>query len=378
MKRIITIVVIIAVVGLVAFRLVSNKKAIDEKNKLPDNTNVAVAVNVAPVQNRISERNLSMIGTVAANQVIDIKAEVQGTLLSLNVDLGDEVKKGQVIGRIDNKLQALAVANAEQQLADAKQNLERYKNLFEGGAATQAQYDQYKLGFENAQIAVEQARKQLSNAVVRAPISGQITQKAVEAGAFVNIGTSIVTVVDVSRLKVQLNVAENDVYALKVGDPVQITATVFPGVTYEGKITFISPRGDDAHNYPVEIAFNNQSKYTLKAGTYVNTAFNRKSQVPTLQIPRDALVGSIRDAKVYVVNQNNVAKLKKITVGADNGSYLEVQEGLQEGERVVTTGQINLADSTKVSIIQSGAQSGATAQDTGKAAASGNTSSMNQ
>jgi RND family efflux transporter MFP subunit len=367
-----------AVIALVAFRLVSNKKAIDAKNELPDNTNVAVAVNVSQVQSRISERNLSMIGTVAASQVIEIKAEVQGKLLSLTAKLGDQVKKGQVIGRIDNELQALAVANAEQQLADARQNLERYKNLFEGGAATQAQYDQYKLGYENAVNRLDQARKQLSNAVVKSPISGQVIQKPIEAGAFVNIGSPIVTVVDVSELKVQLSVAENDVYALKEGDPVQITATVFPGVTYEGKITFISPRGDDAHNYPVEISFKNQANNTLKAGTYVNVAFNRKSQVPALQIPREALVGSVRNAQVYVVNQNNIAQLRKITVGGDNGAFLEVQEGLQEGERVVTTGQINLVDSIQVSIIQSAAQGGATPQALGNAPASGSTSGMSQ
>jgi len=378
MKRIITIVVIIAVLALVAFRLVSNKKAIDEKNKLPDNTQVAIAVNVTPVQSRISERNLSLVGTVAANQVIEIKAEVQGKLLSLNAELGDQVKKGQVIGRIDNRLQTLAVANAEQQLADARQNLERYKNLFEGGAATQAQYDQYKLGYENAQNAVEQARKQLSNATVVSPINGQITQKSVEAGAFVNMGNPIATVVDVSQLKVQLNVAENDVYTLKEGDPIQITATVFPGITYEGKITFISPRGDDAHNYPVEISFKNQDKNALKAGTYVNIAFNRKSQAPSLQIPREALVGSIRDAQVYVVNQDNIAQLRKITIGADNGNYLEIQQGLQEGEKVVTTGQINLTNNTRVSITPSTAPADATAQGAGNVPASGSTSSMSK
>jgi RND family efflux transporter MFP subunit len=173
-------------------------------------------------------------------------------------------------------------------------------------------------------------------------------------------------------------VAENDVYALKEGDPVQITATVFPGVTYEGKITFISPRGDDAHNYPVEISFKNQAKNTLKAGTYVNVAFNRKSQVPALQIPREALVGSVRNAQVFVVNENNIAQLRKITVGGDNGAYLEVQEGLQEGERVVTTGQINLVDSTQVSIIRSTAQEGARPQGAGNVPASNSTSSMSQ
>jgi RND family efflux transporter MFP subunit len=378
MKRIISIVAILAVVALVAFRLVSNKKAIDEKNQLPDNTGVAVAVNVAPVQSRVSQRNLSLVGTVAANQVIDVKAEAQGRLLSLNVDLGDQVRKGQVIGRIENQLQQLAVSNAEQQLADARQNVERYKNLYEGGAATQAQYDQYRLAFENATNQLAQARKQLANAVVIAPVSGQVTQKAVEAGAFLNLGAAIVTIVDVSRLKVQLNVAENDVYALKPGDPVNITTTVFPGVTYPGKITFISPAGDEAHNYPVEVSFANQAKNPLKAGTYVDVAFNRQSQTPSLQIPREALVGSVKNAQVYVVGDDNITRLRKVTIGADNGDYLEVLEGIKEGERVVTTGQINLTDSTRVSIISSNARDGATPQGAGNAPASGGTSSMSQ
>jgi RND family efflux transporter MFP subunit len=276
------------------------------------------------------------------------------------VDLGDVVRKGQVIGRIDNQLQQLAVRNAEGQLADARQNVERYQNLFEGGAATQAQLDQYRLAFENATNQLAQARKQLANAVVTAPISGQISQKAVEAGAFLNLGAAIVTIVDVSRLKVQLNVAENDVYALKPGDPVNITATVFPGVSYPGKITFISPAGDAAHNYPVEVAFANQANFQLKAGTYVDVAFNRKSQASSLQIPREALVGSVKNAQVYVVNDDNTARLRRVTIGADNGDHLEVLEGLKEGERVVTTGQINLTDSTRVNIINRTAQNGAT------------------
>ncbi len=378
MKRILSIVAILAVVALVAFRLVSNKKAIDEKNQLPDNTGVTVAVNAAPVQSRVSQRNLSLVGTVAANQVIDVKAEVQGKLLSLNVDLGDVVRKGQVIGRIDNQLQQLAVRNAEQQLADARQNVERYKNLFEGGAATQAQLDQYRLAFENATNQLAQARKQLANAVVTAPISGQVTQKAVEAGAFLNLGAAIVTIVDVSRLKVQLNVAETDVYALKPGDPVSITTTVFPGVTYPGKITFISPAGDEAHNYPVEVSFANQARNQLKAGTYVDITFNRQSQAASLQIPREALVGSVKNAQVYVVGDDSTARLRKVTIGADNGDHLEVLAGLREGERVVTTGQINLTDSTRVNIIGSTAGNGATPQGTGNAPASGGSSAMSQ
>jgi RND family efflux transporter MFP subunit len=352
MKRILTIVAILAVIALVGFRLMNNKKQIDSKKQMPDTTGVQVSVNVAPVQSRVSERNLTLVGTVIANKVIDVKTEVQGTLTNLNFELGDQVRQGQVLARVDAKVKSLAVSTAEQTLANAKQNVERYTNLFKGGAATESQLQQYQLTYDNARNQLEQARKELSNTSVLAPISGIITQKPVETGAFVNMGASIGTVVDVSKLKVQLNVAERDVYALKPGDPVNLTTSVYPGVTFQGKITFISPRGDEAHNYPVEIQLVNQAKNPLKAGTYVDVAFNRKSQAPTLQIPREALVGSIKEAQVYVVAADNVVKLRKITVGADNGAWLEVQEGLKEGEKVVTTGQINLTDNTRVAVIQ--------------------------
>jgi multidrug efflux pump subunit AcrA (membrane-fusion protein) len=89
-------------------------------------------------------------------------------------------------------------------------------------------------------------------------------------------------------------------------------------------------------------------------------------------------VGSVKNAQVYVVGDDNTARLRKVTIGADNGDYLEVREGLQEGERVVTTGQINLTDSTRVNIIGSTARNGATPQGAGNAPASGGSSSMSQ
>ena len=324
MKKITTIAVIVILVGIVAFRLISNKEEIDANSQMEDTSGMLVSVNTAPVKSSITERNLSLVGTATANQVIDIKSEVQGKITNLYIELGDQVKKGQVIARIDDRIQTLTVANAEQSLADARQSFERYQNLYKGGAATKAQFDQYKLALDNAQNQVEQAKKQLSNSAITSPISGQIINKAVEAGSFASVGASIATVVDVSKLKIQLTVPERDVYTLEEGNSVAITSPVFPGVSYQGKINFISPRGDDAHNYPVEISLENQEDNKLKAGTYVDVAFNNKSESPTLQIPREALVGSIKNAQVYVVNDENMAVLRNITVGSENGSAKSV------------------------------------------------------
>lgn len=351
MKRIVLILLAVGILGMVAFRLVSNKQTIEEKKKVKDTSAFRVSVNVSPAGMRMSEKNLNLVGTVNAKQVIEIKSEVQGKITGLFVELGDYVTKGEPIARIDDRIRQLAVDNAMQSLADARQNYARYKNLYEGGGAAKAQLDQYKLAMENAENRLEQARKELSNASIKAPFNGYITAKPAENGAFVNIGSPIATIVDISELKVQVSVPERDVYALKTGDEVDISTSVYPGVMFKGKIRFISPQGDASHNYPVEVSIANQKNNPLKAGTYVDIAFRRKSQVPTLQIPREALVGSVKDAKVYVVDGNNVARLKKITVGNDNGNFLEVVNGLAEGDKVVTSGQINLNDSTQVSII---------------------------
>lgn len=352
-KRIITLLIVVVIVGLGAFRLIGNKNEIESKNQMKDTGTVAVAVNVASVEKKISEQNLALLGTTKAHKVIGIKAETQGKVTSLSVELGDKVRKGQVIATIDNKVLSLMLSTSEQKLADARQNYERYKNLYEGGAATKAQFDQYKLAYETAENQLAQAKKELNNASVLAPIDGTITEKAVEVGTFVNIGSAIATIVDVSKLKVELKVSESDAYILKEGDVVNLSTSVYPGVSYKGKITFISPNGDDTHNYPVEIALDNLKEYPLKASTYVNVLFSRKGTESTLQIPREALVGSVKNARVYVVGSNNLASLRPLTISRDNGKYLEIQEGLQEGEKVVTTGQINLSDSTLVNIIPS-------------------------
>ncbi len=351
MKRFITIAVVIILTGMIAFRLMQNKKTIEARAQVEDNSNQVVSVNVYKAEKKIAEKKLKMVGTAIANQVIDIKSEVQGKIISLNITLGQKVSQGQVLAKIDDRLRSLAVDNAQQRLADAKQNFERFKNLYEGGAASKAQFDQYSLAYENARNQVDQARKELSSTTVTAPISGIITSKQAEEGSFTTMGSPIATVVDISKLKIQLNISENDVYALNLGDEVTITTTVFPGVNYHGKVTFISPRGDEAHNYPVELSIENKKDKQLKAGTYVDVTFNKQSNVPTLQIPREALVGSIKDAKVYIADKENTVQLKPIVIGNDYGQYLEVIEGLSEGDIIVTSGQINLTNGAKVIII---------------------------
>jgi len=276
-----------------------------------------------------------------------VSSQAAGQISSLNVELGQHKSKGSVLATVDNRLKTLAVQSAQLNVDKQKRDLSRYESLFQGGTITQQQLEDARMGYLSAQIQLDQAAKQLSDATVTAPFSGIITEKSVEKGAFTNIGSPIARMVDISRLKIRMNVSESNVYKLAIGDQAKVVCDIFPDKTFTGRITYISSKGDDSHNYPVEAVISNNGK--LKAGTFANVTIKIPGKANALCIPRSALQGSTKDAKVFVVT-NSIAKTRNITVFGGNEQVLFVSSGLAKGEQVVTAGQINLIDGMTVQI----------------------------
>lgn len=349
MKKIITIAVIFALLALIVLKLISNKEKIEATKEVK--TDLAyVTVNVANVQKMTLNDSLKLIGYLDAFTEVDIAAEASGVITSLNVNLGDVKSKGAVLATIDDKLKQLAVRKAKVDLDKLQKTLERYKNLFKGGTLTEQQLDDTQTMCDNAVLQLEQAEKQLADATIKAPITGIVSRKLFEKGEFVNMGSPMLTMVDISRFKIKLNVSESNVYKLKTGDLALITTDVYPGVKMEGKVSYISPKGDDTHNYAVEIEMANSKEYPLKSGTFANVEIELPVVPEALYIPRQALLGSVNDAKIYVA-ENGKATLRSITVSEGNDQFLQVISGLTENEQVIVNGQINLADGKEIKII---------------------------
>lgn len=349
MKRIVVIVIALGVLALIIFRLSSNY------NKVKANKNVStdlayVSVNVAPVSKMKLTDSLLLTGNMDAYSEIVIAAETQGTITSLNAEPGQVKEKGSIIASIDDKLKKLAVQSAGISVAKLKKDLDRYTRLFSGGTVTEQQLNETQNLYDNAVIQLEQAEKQLSDATIKSPISGVIVKKHVEEGGYINIGSPIATIVDISRLKIRLSVSETNVYQLKLNDKATITTDVYPGVVFQGNISLVGSQGDDSHNYPVEIVIPNSSKYPLKSGTFANVRIQLPVMKDALYIPRESLLGSITDASVYVA-VNDKAMLRKIVVAGGNDKYIRVISGLQEGENVIINGQINLSDNKAIKIL---------------------------
>ncbi|MEO6686214.1 MAG: efflux RND transporter periplasmic adaptor subunit [Dyadobacter sp.] len=338
---------VLAIVVLIGARLVTNKKKIDEKNKPVTLTNAPIPVTVMEVSEDTISQSLLKTGNLIPFRETSLMATSQGQVQKVNFDLGSQVSQGSVLIQIDNKLNQLALEATQLNIEKLKKDVTRYNTLYAGNATTELQLNQTKYDYESAVNKAEQIKKQIQDATVKSPISGKIVKKDIEVGEFVNAGTVLGTILDVSRLKVQVMVNEKDVYQLHEGQKVKVSADVLSGKIYPGQITYIAPRGNEEHSYPVEITVGGSSP--LKAGTFVNVDFSQKSHETSLQIPRIALVESIKNPYVYVVNAN-VAHQRKITVGRELGDAIEVLGGLKPGDQVVTTGQLNLTDGKPVQV----------------------------
>jgi membrane fusion protein, multidrug efflux system len=349
-KSIIISLSILVLIGAMTWRLAGNKKEINCRKEVKTiESNIAVSIEPALMQEAGSY--LDLVGISEPDKTVIVASESTGKINKINIQLGGFVGKGSVLAEVDNTFKRLAFDNAQLNYTKFKEDYQRYQVLRKGDAVSENQLRDMKMSFDNAANQLENARKQLEDTKITAPFSGVIISKKTELGAYVNPGTPIAEIADIAQLKVMLSVSESTVYQLHIGQGVNITANVYPGQNYKGSVSSISPQGSNSHTFPVEILLANDNKLPLKAGTYVNVRVEMGKNRKALMIPRNAIISSIKDPSVYVVNGETV-KLVKIATGQEYKSYLEVTSGINEGDQVVTSGQINLLDGSKVSVIK--------------------------
>ena len=348
-KTIIASASIVVLLGAMTLTLANNKKVID-KNKEVKTTQSDIAVTIASTELKATNGNLQLVGTAQPCKEVSVASESAGKIIQVNFKMGDFVAKGKVLAKIDDTYKRLAYENAKLNYDKTKDDYNRYSSLRKGDAVSDTQLRDIKMAFDNASIQLENAKKQLDDTKIIAPFSGYITSQTTELGAYVNVATVIAGIADISSLKVVLDVSESSAYQLHQGQQIIVTTDVHPEAEYKGTISTISPKASTSHTYPVEVLISNNGKDKLKAGTYLNVSVNMGKSGKSLMIPRDAIVSSVKDPSVYVL-AGNTAKLVKITTGRTINSDLEVLGGLNQGDKVVTSGQINLTDGAKVSVI---------------------------
>ncbi|SFM03121.1 efflux RND transporter periplasmic adaptor subunit [Pelosinus propionicus] len=305
--------------------------------------------------------NANYSGEVRGRYETQLAFQVSGKIIKRNVDLGSKVIPGDVLMEIDAKdiqqnvnISSAQVSSAQSQLQLAAINLERYRTLFEQGAVSRAQLDQYQNNYEVAQAAVRQSSaqytqgsNQLGYSTLVADSEGVISSVSAEAGQVVSSGQALLTLVKDGEREVEINVPENRVDGLRKAEQIQVTFWALPNVTVQGNIREISPIADKvSRTYKVRISLVNPPP-GINLGMTANVIVAQTGGQQATYIPLSAIYQTGDAPHVWVI-VNDVVTLRSVKVGAFGDNKVQVLEGLQDGDNIVTAGVQKLHEGEKV------------------------------
>jgi RND family efflux transporter MFP subunit len=337
----------VAIIAIIVLKLKANKEIVDKKIYIHDTT-AAVLVEATTPKNHTFESAYSFLGTFEAIHQNTIGADGGGKVIQLSIEEGDRVSKGQVIAKLDDELLQLQLQNAEVSIEGQKNDENRYNNLAKENAVSGVTLEKTKLGVRSAEIQRKQLQKQLKNATIKAPFSGVITKRMIDLGSVIGSGSPVVEITDISSLKLTVSVPERDILKFKLNQSVEVAADIYTGKSFKGKVSNISVQADKSHNFKVQITIPN-GKQEIMAGMYGSVSLNNAESITALAIPRKALVGSSKNPQVYVI-RGGKSLLISFNAGTSDGEFIEVVNGLQSNDQIITKGQVNIQDKSNVKI----------------------------
>lgn len=349
-SRVIVLVIVLAAVVFVVFKLRSNKQEVKSNIEFAQRTVEKIPVSVEVVQKGILSENVVATGTLEAVDVLNLVSETQGKIIKIYKEKGDRVSAGEVIAKVDDEVISANVLTAEANYAQFQKDVERFTLLAEGNAITKRDLEQANIGLKKAKADLITAKKALSNTSIKAPISGYINSDNITVGQLLGGGSPVCEIVNNNELKLNIKVSEREVYKIKNGQNVVVRLSIFADKKFTGRITSIAEKADATMKFNVEIRLSNDSKAHLKSGLYAEVELPIKND-GKLIINKRSIVGSMEQPVVFVVKDGK-AERRELTVGQSNDKQVEVLSGLTANEEVIISGQLNLKNGDDITIIK--------------------------
>ena len=282
--------------------------------------------------------------TVQAYVKNNIAPQSGSRIKKINVEVGDFVKKGQVLAEMDQ----IQLQQAELQMQNKEVEYQRLKGLYEVGGLSKSDLDAIELSYK---VSKTQYENLLENSVLRSPVNGVITARNYDVGDMYAMAAPLFTVEQIVPVKLLVAISESDYSKVKKGDKVEVVADALTGKVFDGKIKKIYPTIDPAtRTFTAEVVVNNPKK-ELRPGMFarvtVNFGVNNNVVIPDVAVVKQQGSG---ERFVYVLNEDGTVTYQKVVLGRRIDAEYEVLEGLSDGAKVVTGGQIRLKDGIKVTV----------------------------
>ena len=295
---------------------------------------------------QVVEEPVAQIQVYSATIVGEIKNNIApattARISKINVEVGDKVKRGQVLVQMDET----TLSQQEMQLKNLETEFNRIDQLYKVGGVSQSEWDNMNLQLEVARKSLKTLRE---NTRLESPIDGVVTARNYDNGDLYG-GQAILVVQKIAPVKLTINVSEQYYSKVSKGDEVSIELDAYPGETFTGKVSLIYPTVDAmTHTFPVEILVAN-TDLKLRPGMFARATLNMGIQnhvvVPDLAIEKRSGSG---DRFVYVYNNGKVS-YNKVELGQRLGDRYELISGVENGAMVVTAGQSKLSDGCEVTV----------------------------
>lgn len=309
----------------------------------------AQSVSVTKVEKSALTNSISVVGKVIPSEEANVSPKAAGRVEQIMKDVGQEVSAGEVLLVLDSSDLALLADKTRIQLDDAKRVLDQKETLLNAGAISKSEYDTARNTYETLSLTMKQNESDLANTQTKSSISGVVTAKNVSLGAMVSSNTIAYTVVNIDKVQVNASLMEDEVNYVKVGQAVDIVVPAISNQTYKGIVSRISPYADDkSKTYPVWVEVDNQNRI-LKPGMFaeVKLKYNRLNSV--IAVPNNTILDKGDKKVVYVVNNDKAAE-RSVKTGIALNGMVQITEGLNSGDVLITSGLNTLRDGKFVSI----------------------------
>jgi RND family efflux transporter MFP subunit len=358
----------ISVLILLVFALVTGcgkneKETAQPSPAMEEESKKAVPVEVQMTKRENFTEKVKASGTVKAIYDVTVSSETSGKVTEILADVGDWVERGQTIVAVDDELKRLAFDQAKAQLLSAqsayqkaKRDLERFEKLYQQKDISEYELENARLQEQTskanrdlAQAASDMAKRQLEDAQIKSPVSGQVAFKYVELGELVSPGMPVATVVNINQIKIEIGLSEMDVVKVEKGQKVRIMADIYPHQEFWGKVSAVGMKADQqTRTFPIEIkASNPEGK--LKPGMVARIQIECKTLPDIVLVPQASVLYDSNQSFVFVVN-GDIAYKRVISLGSRQDDEFVVLKGLEDGENLVVEGQNLLEEGTKIEI----------------------------
>jgi membrane fusion protein (multidrug efflux system) len=289
---------------------------------------------------------IEAVGTTQANESVEITSKASNTITAIRFQEGEEVERGEVLVEMDDAQARAALAEAQASLARSKSQYDRSRNLQSSQVLSVADLElvEASLKADEARVAAAQAR--LDDTVIRASFRGRTGFRRVSVGSFVSPGSVITTLDDTSVIKLDFTVPETYLFVLRRGLPITAVAAGLPERTFKGTVTNMDSRVDPVTRSVTVRAELDNADGLLRQGMFMTVALQGEVS-PTLLVPEEALVPERGKTYVFVVH-DNVVERREVRTGKRKPGFVEIADGVHEGERVVVDGTQHVRDGSIV------------------------------